>query len=76
MDIATGLGIAKTSLDLIRGVREALKKKTLSNEEIVAYLSDLQDRIVDLKTALSDADEENRHLKHELEEAKWTCPLF
>lgn len=70
MDIATGLGIAKTSVDLIKGIREALKKKTLSNEEILAYFADLQDRIVDLKTALADADDETRTLKRELEEQK------
>jgi hypothetical protein len=68
MDIATGLGIAKTSLDLIKGIREDLKKKTLSNEEILGYFSDLQERIVDIKTALSDADDERRILQARIEE--------
>jgi hypothetical protein len=68
MDIATGLGIAKTSLDLIRGIREGLKKKTLSNEEIVGYFSDLQDRIGDMKIALSDAENENRRLRRQLDD--------
>jgi hypothetical protein len=52
MDIVAAVGLAKTSLDLIRGVREALKNKTLSKQEMTDYLSDLQDKIVDIKTAL------------------------
>jgi len=70
MDIVVGIGLAKTSLELIRGVREALKKKALSNQEVTDYLSDLQDKIVDIKTALVDADDENKELKRQLVDAK------
>jgi hypothetical protein len=70
MEIVAALSVAKTCLDLIKGIREAAKKKTLTSDEITDYLSTLQDKIVDIKTALVEAEDENRQLKKELQEAK------
>ena len=68
-DIAVGLSLAKNALDLVKAVREAHKQKKLTSEEMRDYLDTLQDKLVDVKTALSDADEEMRNLKRQLEEA-------
>jgi len=68
LDIAASLSLAKNTLDLIRGVREAVKQKKLSNEDMLDYLNTLQDKIVDMKTTLADADDENRELKRTITE--------
>ena len=69
IDIAVGLALAKNGLEIIKAVREAAKQKKLSNEEFLDYLATLQDKLVDVKTALADADEEQRNLRRLLEEA-------
>jgi DNA repair exonuclease SbcCD ATPase subunit len=68
MDIIVGLGLAKNALDIVKAVREALKQKKLTPEDMFEYLSTLQDKLVDVKTALADADDENRDLKHRIQE--------
>ena len=69
IDIVAGLSLAKNALDIVKAVREAHKQKKLTSEEMRDYLDTLQDKLVDVKTALSDADEEIRNLKRQLEEA-------
>src|SRR3989442_8137862 len=68
IDIAAGLALAKNGLDIIKAVREAAKQKKLTDEEFLDYLATLQDKLVDVKTALADADEENRKLKRQLDD--------
>lgn len=70
MDIVAGLSIAKSALDIVKAVREALKQKKLTSEQILEQLVALQDRLVDVNTALADADDENRRLKREIEDLK------
>lgn len=70
IDIVVGLGLAKNALDIVKAVREALKQKKLTNEEMKDYLDTLQDKLIDVKTALSDADDENRDLKRQIDELK------
>jgi hypothetical protein len=48
--------------------REALKQKKLTHEEMRDYLETLQDKLVDVKTALADADEEQRGLQQRIKE--------
>jgi hypothetical protein len=69
IDIAVGLALARNGLEIIKAVREAAKQKKLSNEEFLDYLATLQDKLVDVKTALMDADEDNRQLRRRLEDA-------
>lgn len=71
IDIAAGLALCKNALDIVMAVRKAIRdKKKLTDEEIRDYLETLQDKLVDVKTALMEADEENRSLKGQLAEAK------
>ena len=69
IDLIVGLGLAKNALDIVKAVREALKQKKLTDEEMRDYLEILQDKLIDVKTALADADDERRELKQQLEEA-------
>jgi len=62
IDLIIGMGLAKNALDIVRGVREALKQKKLTDEEMRDYLETLQDKLVHVKTALADADDERRSL--------------
>jgi hypothetical protein len=68
IDLVAGLTLAKTSLDIVKGVREALKQKKLTPDEMKDYLDTLQDKLVDVKTALADADDERRELLKRIEE--------
>jgi hypothetical protein len=71
IDMAAGLALSKNALDIVMAVRKAMReKKTLSDEEMRDYLETLQDKLVDVKTALMEADEENRSLKGQLADAK------
>jgi hypothetical protein len=71
IEIAAGLVLAKNAIDIVKAVREAIRqKRKLTDEEMKDYLETLQDKLVDVKTALADADDENRQLKNELQEAK------
>jgi len=69
IDLIVGMALAKNALDIVKGVREALKHKKLTDEEMRDYLETLQDKLVDVKTALADADDERRELKRQLDEA-------
>jgi cell shape-determining protein MreC len=66
--IVEGLGIAKTAVELTKAVREALRNKKLTQEEMRDYLDTLQDKLIDVKTSLADADDENRELKQKVRE--------
>jgi hypothetical protein len=75
IDIVVGLGLAKNALDIVKAVREALKHTKLTPEETKDYLDTLQDKLVDVKTALADADDESRELRRQIEELKRMADL-
>ena len=68
IDIAVGLGLAKNALDIVKAVREALRQKKLTHEEMKDYLETLQDKLVDVKTSLAGADDDRRALHKRIEE--------
>lgn len=68
IDLVAGLGLAKNAFDIVKGVREALKQKKLTPDEMKDYLDTIQDKLVDVKTALADADDERRALLKRIEE--------
>jgi hypothetical protein len=71
IDIAAGLLLSKNALDIVMAVRKAIReKKKLTDEEMRDYLETLQDKLVDVRTALLEADEVNRALKGEIADAK------
>src|ERR1017187_8647118 len=71
IEIAVGLALAKNALDIVRAVREAIKeKKKFTEDEMRDYLETLQDKLVDVKTSLADADDQMRALKRQVEELK------
>lgn len=71
IDIAVGLALSKNALDIVMAVRKAIReKKKLTDEEMRDYLETLQGKLVDVRTALMEADEDNRKLKADLTEAK------
>lgn len=70
MTIGAGLSATKTGFDLIKTLRDALGRPDVNPGDIQARLVELQSLMLDAQRALSDADEENRKLRRELEEAK------
>jgi hypothetical protein len=62
MAIATGLSATKAGFDLIKGVREILKRPQVDAAEVSARLLELQELMLDARNALSEADEENKKL--------------
>jgi hypothetical protein len=67
MSIAAGLSATKTGFDLIKSVRELLKRQEVDPAEISARLLELQELMLDARTALSDAEEENKTLRTRIE---------
>lgn len=70
VDIVSAIALTKNAFDIVKGVREALKQKKLTPDEMRDYLDTIQDKLVDVKTALADADEENRALRRQIDELK------
>jgi len=65
-----GLSAAKTGFDLIKGVRELLKRQEVDPSEISSRLLELQELMLEAQTALSEGQAENRRLQIEVEELK------
>jgi hypothetical protein len=66
--IASGLSATKTGFDLIKGVRELLKRPDIDTSEVLARLTELQDLMLNAKLALMDADQENQKLNSRIAE--------
>ena len=70
IEIITGLTATKTGLDLIKTVRELLKRDKIDAGEISNKLGELQDALFQAREALGDAQELNRNLARQLEESR------
>jgi hypothetical protein len=68
MAIAAGLSAIKTGFGLIKSAVELLKRETVDVHEVQARLIELQGLMLDARSALVDAEEENRSLKRALED--------
>jgi hypothetical protein len=68
MTIAAGLSATKTGFDLIKGVRELVKRPDIDASEVSARLLELQELMLDARTALSEAQEEKVKLESRIEE--------
>ena len=63
MTITVGLSAVKTGFDLIKSVRELLTRPKVDAGEISARLQELQDLMLDARTALADAAEEKSNFE-------------
>jgi hypothetical protein len=70
IDIIVGLGATKTGLDLVKGVRELLKREKIDKSEIQEHLNSLQEALFQAREALGDAQELNRSLNRQIDENK------
>jgi hypothetical protein len=70
IDILVGLGATKTGLDLIKGVRELLKRDKIDRTEVLDHLNSLQEALYQAREALGDAQELNRNLVRQIEDNK------
>ncbi len=70
IDIATGLSATKTGLELIKGVRELLKRPKVDPVEVLQRLNELQEALYQAREALGDALAVNRELTDQIEENK------
>ena len=68
MSITGGLSATKTGFDLIKSAVELLKRENVDVHEVQARLIELQGLMLEARSALVDAEEENRSLKREIEE--------
>jgi hypothetical protein len=68
MSIAVGLSATKTGFDLIKGVRELVRRPDIDAGEVSARLLDLQDLMLDARTALTEAQEEKTQLEARIAE--------
>ena len=66
MEIAGGISATKAGFDLIKGIRELLKREKVDPQEISARLLELQELLLQAQSALGDAQEENRQLRQQL----------
>ena len=68
MTIATGLSATKTGFDLIKSVRELVKRPDIDAAEISARLLELQELMLDARNALSEAHDEKGKLEARIAE--------
>ena len=68
MTIAGGLSATKTGFDLIKSVRELVKRPDIDASEVCARLLELQELMLDARTALSEAQEEKVKLEARIAE--------
>lgn len=68
MSIATGLSATKTGFDLVKSVRELVKRPEIDAAEISARLLELQELMLDARNALSEAQEEKVKLEARITE--------
>jgi len=58
MSIATGISATKTGFDLIKSVRELVRRPDIDAADISARLLELQDLMLDARNALSEAQDD------------------
>jgi hypothetical protein len=63
MSIAAGLSATKTGFELIKGIRDLLKGQKVDAGEISARMLELQELMLDARTALTEAQDENVKLE-------------
>ncbi len=68
MTIATGISATKTGFDLIKSVRELVKRPEIDAREVSARLLELQELMLDARSALSEAADEKVRLEARLAE--------
>jgi hypothetical protein len=68
MSIAAGLSATKTGFELIKSVREIVKHQGVDPGEVSARLLELQELMLDAKTALAEAQEEKTKLEARIAE--------
>jgi hypothetical protein len=68
MSIAGGLSATKTGFDLIKSAVDLLKRETVDVHEVQARLIELQGLMLEARSALVDAEEENRTLRRSIED--------
>jgi len=68
MTIAGGLSATKTGFELIKSVRDLLKRQDVDPAEVSARLLELQGLMLDAKTALAEAQEDKTELEARIAE--------
>jgi hypothetical protein len=68
MSIAIGISATKAGFDLIKSVRELVKRPDIDAGEISARLLELQDLMLDARDALSEAQDEKARLEAKVTE--------
>lgn len=70
MGISEGLAAAKAGIDFMKIARGLLRQDKIDVDEILGRLAQVQDYLIDARESLSDALEENRALKENVEKLK------
>jgi hypothetical protein len=70
MPIAEGIAAAKLALDAGTKALDLLRYPKIDGEAVRNKITEMQDLVFSAQRALGDAEEENRSLKRELEDAK------
>ena len=73
MAIGEGLVAAKTGFDLIKTLREVLKRETVDPHEVSNRLMELQELMLEAQAALGEAQEHERDLNAQIREFKRTA---
>ena len=68
--IAAGISATKAGFELIKGVRDILKRQDVDPHEVSNRLMELHELFLDARDALTLAGEENHRLQRELDELK------
>lgn len=68
MSITAGISATKTGFELIKSVRELVKRPQVDAAEVSARLLELQDLMLDARNALSEAEDEKTRLEARIAE--------
>jgi hypothetical protein len=68
MTISGGISATKTGFDLVRSVRDLVRRQGVDPAEISARLLELQELMLDARNALTDAQDEKEKLEKRIEE--------
>jgi hypothetical protein len=70
MGIIEGISAAKAGIELTKLARKLLKRDKINRDELLGRLSEIHEQLVNARESLSDALEDNRSLKGEVEQLK------